>query len=98
MPALSEPKIGFPNAIASNTATGNASIRRLAREVRISTSDGYLLTTDSLFWKAGDRLVWTSDPFKLLGSEIYLEGVGITANVGMRSIVVKKHVKAILQK
>jgi LPS export ABC transporter protein LptC len=80
-----------------DTVSGNASIRRGDREVRIVTSDGYLLTTNSLFWKAGDRLVWTSDPFKLLGSEIYLEGVGLSANVDMRTIVVKNNVKAVLQ-
>jgi LPS export ABC transporter protein LptC len=79
------------------TSNGNASIRRIAKDVRITTSDGYLLTTNSLFWKAGERLIWTSDPFKLLGSEIYLEGVGMTANVFMRTIAVKKNVKAILQ-
>ncbi len=80
-----------------DTASGNASIRRSTRDVRIATNDGYLMTTNSLFWKAGERLVWTSDPFKLLGSEIYLEGVGITANVDMRTIVVKSNVKAVLQ-
>jgi LPS export ABC transporter protein LptC len=80
-----------------DTTNGNASIRRGAREVRIVTSDGYLLTTDSLFWKAGDRLIWTEDPFKLLGSEIYLEGVGFSANVDMRTLVVKDNVKAVLQ-
>ncbi len=80
-----------------DTSSGNASIRRTEKDVRITTSDGYLLTTSSLFWKAGERLIWTSDPFKLLGSEIYLEGVGITANVDMRTIVVKNNVKAILQ-
>ena len=80
-----------------DTGSGNASIRRDTQEVRIVTSDGYLLTTNSLFWKAGERQVWTSDPFKLLGSEIYLEGVGITANVDMRTIVVKNNVKAVLQ-
>jgi LPS export ABC transporter protein LptC len=80
-----------------DTASGDASIRGSSREVRIVTSDGYLLTTNSLFWKAGERLVWTSEPFKLLGSEIYLEGVGITANVDMRTLVVKDNVKAVLQ-
>jgi LPS export ABC transporter protein LptC len=80
-----------------DTSSGNASIRRGIREVRIATSDGYLLTTDSLSWKAGERLVWTADPFKLLGKEIYLEGTGISANVDMRTIVVKKNVKAVLQ-
>lgn len=80
-----------------DTASGNASIRRSTRDVSIATNDGYLMTTNSLFWKAGERVVWTSDPFKLLGSEIYLEGVGITANVDMRTIVVKNNVKAVLQ-
>ena len=80
-----------------DTVTGNASVRRGSREVRIVTSDGYLLTTDSLFWKAGERLVRTPDPFKLLGSEIYLEGKGLSGNVDMRTIVVNSDVKAVLQ-
>jgi LPS export ABC transporter protein LptC len=80
-----------------DTVSGNASVRRNTKDVRVVTSDGYLLTTDSLFWKAGERQVWTSDPFKLLGSEIYLEGVGITADVDMRRIAVKNNVKAVLQ-
>jgi LPS export ABC transporter protein LptC len=80
-----------------DTPSGNASLHRATREVRVITSDGYLLTTDSLFWKAGERVVWTADPFKLLGSEIYLEGTGISANVDMRTIMVKNDVKAVLQ-
>lgn len=80
-----------------DTESGDASIHRGSKEVRIITSDGYLLTTNSLFWKSGERLLWTSEPFKLLGSEIYLEGVGLSANVDMRSLVVKNNVKAVLQ-
>jgi len=80
-----------------DTSNGNASIKRGVREVRIITSNGYLLTTDSLFWKAGERLVWTTDPFKLLGKEIYLEGTGLSANVNMSTIAVRDHVKAVLQ-
>lgn len=80
-----------------DTVTGNASIKSRNREVRIVTSEGYLLTTNSLFWKAGQRLVSTPDPFKLLGSEIYMEGKGISANVDMRTIVVNNNVKAVLQ-
>ena len=80
-----------------DTTSGNAVIRRKTREVRVITNDGYLLTADSLFWKAGQRLVWTAEPFKLIGSEIYLEGVGLSANVDMRTIVVKNNVKAVLQ-
>jgi LPS export ABC transporter protein LptC len=80
-----------------DTSNGNSSIRRVTREVRVITSDGYLLTTDSLFCKAGERVVWTADPFKLLGSEIYLEGVGLSANVDLRKIMVKNNVKAVLQ-
>jgi LPS export ABC transporter protein LptC len=79
------------------TTNGNASLRRVDREVRVITGDGYLLTSDSLFWKAAERIVWTADPFKLLGSEIYLEGTGISANVDMREIMVKNDVKAVLQ-
>ncbi len=80
-----------------DTVTGNASVRRVAREVRVVTSDGYLLTTNSLFWKAGDRLVRTPDPFKLLGSEIYLEGKGLSTNLDLRTMVVDSDVKAVLQ-
>ena len=80
-----------------DTSNGNATIVRGSREVRIATSDGYLLTTNSLSWQAGERLVRSADPFKLLGEEIYLEGVGFSANVDMRSILVKNNVKAVLQ-
>jgi LPS export ABC transporter protein LptC len=80
-----------------DTVTGDASIRRGVREVRIITSEGYLLTTNSLFWQAGQRIVRTTDPFKLLGSEIYLEGQGLSGNADMLTIEVDKHVKAVLQ-
>ncbi len=80
-----------------DTASGNASIKRVNQEVRIVTSEGYLLTTSSLFWKARERLVSTPDPFKLLGTEIYLEGKGLTADVDMRKVMVNNNVKAVLQ-
>jgi len=80
-----------------DTVTGDASIRRGVREVRIVTSEGYLLTTNSLFWRAGQRIVRTADPFKLLGSELYLEGQGFSGNADMRTIEVDEHVKAVLQ-
>jgi LPS export ABC transporter protein LptC len=80
-----------------NTVTGDASVRRGTREVRIVTSDGYLMTTDSLFWKSVDRMIRTASPFRVLGREIFLEGVGMTANADLRKVVVGKNVKAILQ-
>ncbi len=80
-----------------DTVTGDASIRRGIREVRIVTSEGYLLTTNSLFWRAGERILRTADPFKLLGSELYLEGQGLSGNADMLTIEVDQHVKAVLQ-
>jgi hypothetical protein len=80
-----------------NTVSGNATIRGESREVRIVTSDGYLLTTNALNWNAGERVVRTADPFKLLGREIYLEGRGISAMVDDNTIVVENNVKAVLQ-
>jgi LPS export ABC transporter protein LptC len=87
----------FGDSGTMDTATGNASVRGVSRDVRVVTTDGYLLTTTSLFWKAGERLVRTPDPFKLLGSEIYLEGKGLSANLDMRTIAVNGNVKAVLQ-
>ena len=80
-----------------DTGTGNASVRRGSREVRIVTSDGYLMTTDALSWKADERVIRTKDAFKVLGKEIYIEGVGMSADVGMRKVVVDSDVKAVLQ-
>jgi len=80
-----------------DTVKGNATIRRGAREVRIITSDGYLMTTDSLFWRANDRVVTTTDPFKVLGRDIYFEGKGFSADVDMRKMLVNSNVKAVLQ-
>lgn len=87
----------FGDSGTMDTETGNASIHRVSHDVKIITSDEYLLTTASLFWKAGERIVRTADPFKLIGAEIYLEGVGMTANVDLGTIVVKDNVKAVLQ-
>jgi LPS export ABC transporter protein LptC len=80
-----------------DTETGNAALRGVSRDVRVVTSDGYLLTTTSLFWNADERLVRTPDPFKLLGSEIYLEGKGFSANLDLYTMMVKGNVKAVLQ-
>lgn len=77
--------------------SGNGTIRRGAREVRIITSDGYLMTTNSLFWKAKERQIRTAEPFKVLGREIYLEGKGFSADVDMRKMLVDSNVKAVLQ-
>jgi len=77
--------------------TGNASIRRGARDVKVVTSDGYLLTTNSLHWRSADRVVRTADPFKVLGKEIYIEGTGMTADVDLENVVVNSNVKAVLQ-
>ena len=75
----------------------NGTIRRGAREVRIITSDGYLMTTNALFWKAKERVIRTEEPFKVLGREIYLEGKGFSADVDMRKMLVDSNVKAVLQ-
>jgi len=80
-----------------DTMKGNATILRGAREVRIITSDGYLMTTNSLMWRAKDRVVMTQDPFKVLGKEVYLEGKGFSANVDLRKMLVESNVKAVLQ-
>lgn len=80
-----------------DTVTGNASLRRATREVKIVTSDGYLLTTNALFWKAKERTVKTDEPFKLLGTAVYLEGRGFSARVDMQEIEVRDNVKAVFQ-
>lgn len=80
-----------------DTVSGNASIRRGGHDVRIVTSEGFLMTTDSLSWKAGERVVRTKDPFKVLGKEIYFEGTGLDADVDMQKVAVDSNVKAVLQ-
>jgi LPS export ABC transporter protein LptC len=80
-----------------NTVSGDASVRRGAQDVRIVTSDGYLMTTDSLLWKAAERVVRTASSFRVLGKEIFLEGTGMTADVDLHKLVVERNVKAILQ-
>ncbi len=82
---------------AIDTYTGNASLRGESGEVRVITSEGYLLTTNSLHWLAGEKIIRTHEPFKLLGNNIYLEGRGVSANVDIRKFVVEKNVKAVLQ-
>lgn len=80
-----------------DTESGDAVLKSESREVRVVTGDGYLLTTGSISWHTASREVRTSDTFKLLGREIYLEGKGVTANVDDQTVVVKENVKAVLQ-
>lgn len=80
-----------------DTISGDATFLKDIREVRIVSKDGYLLTTNSLKWHADDRQVETEAPFKLVGNEIYLEGTGLSADVDIRALTVRKHVKAVLQ-
>lgn len=82
---------------AMDLVTGNGSVRRGDRDVRVVTSDGYLLTTSALTWRARDRVVKSVDPFKLLGKEIYVEGRQFSANADIKKIMVSGDVKAILQ-
>lgn len=79
-----------------NTKTGDAVMFRGERDVRVVTSDGYLLTTSSLAWSSGERSVRTSDPFKLLGDTIYLEGRGFSGKTDLHTLKVNDHVKAVL--
>lgn len=79
-----------------NTTSGDAVIRRRERDVRIVTSDGYLLRTSSLTWNSRDRNVSTHDPFNLLGDTIYLEGRGLKADTNLRMLTVNDRVKAVL--
>jgi LPS export ABC transporter protein LptC len=80
-----------------DTKSGNASVRGDGKDVRIVTSDGYLMTTDVLSWNAARRTVWTKDPFRVLGREIYVEGKGMRADVDLQELKVEGNVKAILQ-
>jgi LPS export ABC transporter protein LptC len=80
-----------------DSQSGNASIRGDGKDVRIVTSDGYLMTTDMLSWNAARRTVWTKNPFRVLGREIYVEGKGMRANVDLQELKVEDNVKAILQ-
>jgi LPS export ABC transporter protein LptC len=82
---------------AVDIARGNASVHRISKDVKIVTSDDYVLTTNSLLWLAEEKRFQTPDPFILAGDGIYLEGVGFSADSELRSIAVKDHVKAVLQ-
>ncbi|HWR72349.1 MAG TPA: hypothetical protein VN604_04220, partial [Nitrospirota bacterium] len=79
-----------------NTTTGDAVMHRGERDVRVVTSDGYLLTTSSLTWDSRERNVRTSDPFKLLGNTIYLEGRGFSGKTDLHTLRVNDRVKAVL--
>ncbi len=70
-----------------------------ARGPRGQDRDQRGLSSDDQFAVLACRPADCADngPFKLLGSEIYLEGQGLSGNVDMLTIVVDQHVKAVLQ-
>jgi LPS export ABC transporter protein LptC len=81
-----------------DTMSGDATFFRGSHDVKVVSSDGYLLTTaHALLWNADSRKIETTGQFTLLGKELYLEGVGMTADVDLRFLTVRNNVKAVLQ-
>lgn len=69
----------------------------ISGKVKIVSSDGYTFLSDNLKYLSDKKVVTTDSPVTLRGNGIYIEGVGMLAEIERDRIFIKKRVKAVLK-
>ncbi len=67
----------------------------LIGNVRLTSAEGYRLTTHSVSYHHGKRQVKTSDPIELEGEQIHLTGVGMLIDLDRKTFKVLQQVKTL---
>lgn len=70
---------------------------KVSGDVKIVTSDGYTFRSDSLFYSSGEKTVSTESRVTLKGNGIDVEGLGMVADTEMSRVLIKRHVRAVLE-
>jgi LPS export ABC transporter protein LptC len=66
-------------------------------DVRLQYQDGYTIETESLYWYAADRVLYTEAPVKILNPSISIAGMGLHSNVDQHRIAIQHSVRASFQ-
>jgi len=65
--------------------------------VKITTSDGYLLRSDSLRYSSEKKVVTTESKVFIKGKGLEIEGIGMSADIERNTALIKRGVKAVLE-
>ncbi len=81
-----------------NTESHDIYIRKRNNDIKIISSNGYTMTTDSLSWDNKKRVVATDDAVLIEGKEIKLKGKGLRINAISQELEVLSDVEAVIKK
>lgn len=81
-----------------NTELHDIYIRKKNNKIKIISSNGYTMTTDSLSWNNKNRIVATDDEVSIEGKEIKLKGKGLRINAVTQELEVVSDVEAVIKK
>ncbi|MEK6678226.1 MAG: LPS export ABC transporter periplasmic protein LptC, partial [Nitrospirota bacterium] len=81
-----------------NTESHDIYIRKRNNDIKIISSNGYTMTTDSLSWDNKKRVVATDDAVSIEGKEIRLKGKGLRINAISQELEVLSNVEAVIKK
>ncbi len=81
-----------------NTESHDVFIRKKNHEIKIISSNGYTMTTDSLSWDNKKRVVATDDFVLIEGKDLRIKGKGFRINAVSQELEVLSDVEAVIKK
>ncbi|GEM_PF-2118517 len=81
-----------------NTESHDIYIRKRNNDIKIISSNGYTMTTESLSWDNKKRVVATDDAVSIEGKEIKVKGKGLRINAVTQELEVLSDVEAVVKK
>ena len=74
--------------------TGNIAVHG---GVRLQYQEGYTIETETLYWRAADRVLYTDVPVQIRSASISIAGTGLHSNVDQHRIALQHSVHASFQ-
>ena len=81
-----------------NTESHDIYIRKKNNDIKIVSSNGYTMTTDSLSWNNKKRVVATDDAVSIEGKDIKVRGKGLRINAVTQELEVMSDVEAVIKR
>ena len=69
----------------------------LSEDVYLTSPEGYLLKTDSLYYKKEKQLITSESPVELIGDGFKVKGVGLKVKMGREKFTIFKDVEAVFE-
>ncbi|MBI5042464.1 MAG: LPS export ABC transporter periplasmic protein LptC [Nitrospirae bacterium] len=81
-----------------NTESHDIYIRKKNNDIKVTSSNGYIMTTDSLSWDNKKRIVATDAQVLIEGKEASIKGRGFRINAVSQELEVLSDVEAVIKK